>query len=72
MIGDLNEDHFHRTGNKGKMMLNLVKEHKLIDSEEASKKTPSYVNPFLDHSSRIDHAFVKPKFGDTHAANFSY
>ena len=64
LIGDLNEDHFHRTGSKEKMMLNLVKEHKLIDLGEESKKTPSYVNPFLDHSSRIDHAFVKPRTGE--------
>ena len=60
-IGDLNEDHYHRKSPKENSMINFIKEHQLQDLGEDGKENYSYVNPHLNHQSRIDHALIKSK-----------
>ena len=58
MLGDFNADHYHRKGRKEKMLQELVRENNLNDPGIDTSQDPSYINPHLQHQSRIDHIFI--------------
>ncbi len=59
IIGDLNEDHFHRLSSKERATLDLINRCELIDLGERIQDVPTYVNKDLGHESHIDHALAK-------------
>ena len=59
VIGDLNLDHYHRHGPKERALRAIIKENCLEDLGVESQHCYSYINPYLKHQSRIDHALVK-------------
>jgi endonuclease/exonuclease/phosphatase family metal-dependent hydrolase len=59
ILGDLNQDHYHRSGEKERRMTRLIQEQTLVDLGEQDQ-VPTYINPYLGHSSRIDHILYKP------------
>ena len=66
IIGDLNEDHFHRSSPKEKATLDLINRCQLMDLGEQIQDAPTYVNHDLGHKSHIDHALVKVANESTH------
>ena len=65
LIGDFNMDHYHRKGHKENAFTNLVKENHLRDLGGRTRDQNTYVNPHLNHKSRIDHAFCKSETGSS-------
>ena len=61
LTGDLNLDHYNRNGPKEKIFKSAIKEDTLTDLGVETKFEFSYINPHLNHRSRIDHALVKRK-----------
>ena len=59
IMGDLNMDHFHRSGPKETAFIKLMEEHKLKDLGIPVKSEMTYENCHLNHKSHIDHAFLK-------------
>ena len=59
ICGDLNADHYHRTGLKEGRLLDLIREHSLLDPGQTAPES-TYINTHLGHSSRIDHMLLKP------------
>ncbi|MCG8431326.1 MAG: hypothetical protein MJA29_09155, partial [Candidatus Omnitrophica bacterium] len=57
LAGDINADHFHRNGIKEVRFRNLLQELNLQDPGSAAS-FPTYINPHLGHSSRIDHICI--------------
>ncbi len=59
VIGDLNEDHFHRFSAKENLTKDLIDKFALLDLGLTSSNENTYINPHLNHKSHIDHVLVK-------------
>ena len=57
LLGDFNADHYHRCGPKERQLLQLLRENPLYDPGTSNTEA-TYVNPHLNHRSRIDHIFL--------------
>ena len=63
LTGDLNQDHYHRTGCKERKLSSLLTKVPLVDLGKGNGAVSfpcTYINPHLGHRSRLDHVFVKP------------
>jgi endonuclease/exonuclease/phosphatase family metal-dependent hydrolase len=58
MVGDFNADHYHRKSIKEIHLKQLIDGNSLKDLGEGIQDEPSYINPHLQHRSRIDHMFM--------------
>ena len=59
LIGDLNVDHHNRKNKKEEILLKFIADTDLTDFGTNREMGFSYINPFLNHKSRIDHILGK-------------